>query len=171
MAEVSQAAEASSQANAPKDSRPVYEVGFHLVPTLDEAGALAAVEQLRTELAKGKAEIISEGAPAKMMLAYTIERSTSGKREKYAEAYFGFIKFATERETIAALEGFLRSTREILRYILIETVREDIVPRRAIYTSDRLEGETIKKPTSAPEVSKGPVSEEELNKSIEALVN
>ncbi len=51
-------------------------------------------------------------------------------------------------------------------------MREDatVAPRRAVFTSDRLEGETIKKPAAAPE-EKTAVSEEELDKSIDALVS
>lgn len=171
MAEMSQADPASTQANAPKDPRPVYEVGFHVVPTIPEGEVGAVVEKIRAALSKGGAEIITEKFPEKMTLTYTIERATSGKREKFGEAYFGFIKFATEREFIGSLEEVLRSMKEILRYLLVETVREEAMARRAIFTSDRLEGETIKKPAAAPEESKGPVSEEELEKSIEALTS
>ncbi|MDZ4226029.1 MAG: hypothetical protein U1C66_00890, partial [Patescibacteria group bacterium] len=116
-------------------------------------------------------EIIKEQFPQKMTLAYTIERAAAGKREKYVETYFGFIKFAAERETIPGLEALLRGSKEILRYLLIETTREEpVIARRAVYSSHRLEGETIKKPTSAPETP-SEVSEEELTKSIDALVN
>lgn len=165
-------AEVSSQANAPKETRPIYEIGFHVVPNLDEAGVAKAAELIRSAVEKGDAEIISEVAPARMRFAYTIERATSGHREKFDEGYFGFIKFATERENINDLEHMLRANRDILRYLLVETVREDIMnaPRRATFASDRLEGETIKKPMAAPEKS-GEVSEEDLNKSIDALVS
>ncbi|MBC7836701.1 30S ribosomal protein S6, partial [Acetobacteraceae bacterium] len=109
MAEMSQAVEASTQANAPKDPRPVYEVGFHVVPTVSEETIGAVVEKIRSELSRGNAEILSEQMPQKITLAYVIERSDSSKHEKYAEAYFGWIKFATEKEYIPALEGMLRS--------------------------------------------------------------
>lgn len=171
MAEVSHPAEAeSSQARISTDERPVYEVGFHVVPTVGDEGVMAVVEKVRALL--GGAEIISEQVPQKMTLAYIIERSNVGKREKYSEAYFGFIKFALDREAIPAFEDGLRADRDVLRFLLIETVREDITaaPRRAVFASDRLEGETIKKPT-APTEEKGPdVSEEELDKSLDALV-
>ncbi|MBI2004576.1 30S ribosomal protein S6 [Patescibacteria group bacterium] len=171
MAEMSHAeAEVSSQAKQSKDQRPVYEVGFHVVPTVEEAGVAGVVEAIRAELGLGDAEIITEQFPVKMMLAYTIERALSGKREKFSESYFGWVKFATEREHIAALETLLRGDKNILRYLLIQTVREDATPRRAVFTSDRLEGETIQKPTAMPEKG-GEVSEEELEKSIEALVS
>jgi ribosomal protein S6 len=172
MAETSHPAEAGSTQASPIETRPIYEIGFHVVPTVDEANVPAVVAKILATLKKGDAEIISEQAPARMRLAYTIERATVGKREKYDEAYFGVIKFATERENIGALEQFVRGDREILRYLLVETTREDIMaaPRRATFASDRLEGETIKKPVAAPE-KPAEVSQEDLDKSIDALVS
>jgi ribosomal protein S6 len=167
MAEKSQTAEVLTQANS--DARPVYEVGFHVVPTVGDEGVAGVVDQIRSAL--GNAEIISEQFPERKRLAYTVERSLTGKREKYDEAYFGFIKFALERESIPAFENALRSNKNVLRFLLIETVREEIgaVPRRAVFASDRLEGETIQKPKTTEEEAT-PVSEEELDKSIDALV-
>lgn len=172
MAETSQAPRASSQANSPKETRPIYEIGFHVVPTVDEAGAAKVAETIKAAVEKGDAEVISSSAPSRMRLSYTIERATAGKREKYDESYFGFIKFATEREHVAGLEQMLRADRNVLRYLLVETTREDLVnaPRRATFTSDRLEGETIKKPATEPEKG-GEVSEEDLDKSLDALVS
>ncbi|HVZ75679.1 MAG TPA: 30S ribosomal protein S6 [Candidatus Paceibacterota bacterium] len=172
MAEMSQAsAEASSQAIAPKDTRHIYEVAFHVLPTVEEAKVADVVERVRMQISKMGAEVLNEQFPAKMQLAYTIERANAGKREKYTEGYFGWIKFAVEeREGIPALAEALRADREVLRHLIVETVREDAsAPRRAVFSSNRLEGETIKKPTSAPEAP-AQVSEEDLNKSIDALV-
>jgi len=167
MAEKPQGAEPSTQADI-AESLPVYEVGFHLVPTVGDDGVSAVVEKIRHTL--GDAEIIAEGFPAKMSLAYTIERSVQGKREKFTESYFGFIKFAASNDTVAALEEALKVS-QVLRYLIIHTTREDVSarPTRAVFTSDRLEGQTIAKPTSAPEKG-GEVSDEELDKSIESLV-
>jgi len=172
MAEMSQAPGASSQANSPKETRPIYEIGFHVVASADEANAAKVAEAIRAQIEKGDAEIIAEGAPARMRLAYTVERATSGHHEKFDEAYFGFIKFATERDNIPALEAWLRSNREILRFLLVETVREDVMnaPRRVTFASDRLEGETIKKPQAEPE-KKAEISQEDLDKSLDALVS
>lgn len=165
MADESQAAPAFTQAN--DTERPVYELGFHVVPTVGEDGVSAVVEKIRAML--GEAEFINESFPRKMTFAYQVERSVSGKREKYTESYFGFIKFAVEREMLPAIQEKLRGTPEVLRYLIIETVREDIVPpRRAVFTSDRLEGKTIEKPIAAKEAP-AEVSEEELDKSLEAL--
>ena len=177
MAKKSQADEAFTQATeapsgAEVSTQPIiYEVGFHLVPTIAEDGVGAAVEGVR-RLIGDDAEFISEGYPQKVNLAYVIERATQGKREKYGEAWFGWIKFATTREKIPALEAALVASRDVLRSLIIETVREDIVqPKaRAVFSSDRLEGETIKKP-AAPAEKAAPVLEAELDKSIDALTN
>jgi ribosomal protein S6 len=170
MAEISHPAKAgSTQANSTEEKRPIYEVGFHLLPALSEEAVTTAAGKVHSALAD--AEIIAEQFPQKMTLAYTIERSVSGKREKFTESYFGWIKFTAEREAIPALQEKLRAMSDILRYMVIETVREEAAaPRRAVFTSDRLEGQTLKKPTTEKEEKGGEVSEEELDKSIDALV-
>ena len=174
MAETSQAEQASSQATSAasaatvKNTTPVYEIGFHIVPTVCEEGVSAVVESVRKAL--GDAEIISEGFPKKITLAYQVERAATGKREKYTESYFGHIKFAMPRDGITAFTEAVRVMQPILRFLIIETVREDIAtaPRRAVFTSDRLEGKTLEKPVAAPEKT-AEVSDAELDKSIEAL--
>ena len=171
--------EGSSQANSPNlpaqagDSRPLYEIGFHVVPTVEETKVGEVVMTLHAEIKKAGGEIVGEQAPKKIMLSYVIERATSGKREKYAEAYFGWLKFVVEeRDGIVGLENFLQNDKTILRFLFIKTEHEEVrAPRRAVFSSNRLEGETLKKPTAAPESPVGEVSEEELDKSIDALVN
>ncbi len=173
MAETSQVSpETSSQANSPKETRPIYEIGFHVVPSVEETAVGGIADEIKAELKSGDAEIINESAPSKVRLAYTIERKGIGKYDKFDDAYFGFVKFATLRENIPGIEAMLRTNKNILRYLLVETVREDVMaaPRRAVFSSDRLEGETIKKP-EAPAEKAGEVSEEDLNKSIDALVS
>jgi ribosomal protein S6 len=170
-AEFTQASSKSADKSAgvpPTDTRPIYEIGYHLVPTLAEDAVAGEVAKIRAML--GDAEIITDEAPKKMTLSYIIERPGAGRREKYGEAYFGFIKFAIDKEHINDIETKLRAMREVLRYLLVQTVREEVAPaRRAVFTSDRLEGETLKKPVAEPE-KPVEVSEEELDKSIDAIV-
>ncbi len=168
--ELSQASAVPSKAKVSgKESTPIYELGFHVVPTVQDEGVEAVIEKIRTAL--DKAEIINEEFPVRMTLAYTVERSVQGKREKYNESYFGFIKFAMERSAMKSFETSLRATPEVLRFLIIETVREDVpLPRRTVFSSSRLEGETIKKPETPVEKT-GEVSDEELDKTLEALVS
>ena len=149
------------------DSRPVYEIGYHLVPTIAEELLAAEAAKIRSML--GDAEIITDETPRKMTLSYIVERPGTGRREKYGEAYFGFIKFAIDKSEINGIEAKLRAMREVLRYLLVQTVREEIAPRRAVFTSDRLEGETLKKPVAEAE-KPAEVSEADIDKGIDALV-
>ncbi len=175
MAKKSQADEAFTQATNTSsevvDARApiIYEVGFHLVPTITEDAVGAAVEKIRKVIGDD-AEFISEGYPQKMSLAYVIERAAQGKREKYGESWFGWIKFAQTRDKMPGIEAALTASRDVLRFLTIETVREDIVaPKaRAVFSSDRLKGETIHAPEAAKEEPKE-VNQAELDKSIDAL--
>src|SRR5690349_6757897 len=120
-----------TQANEGTGHEAVYEIGFHLVPTLTEAQVAAAFERMHKALDKAEATVLAEESPKKISLAYRIERSVAGKREKYTEGYFGFIKFefpaeaegigepqsshkATTGEEVNALETMLRADSEVL---------------------------------------------------------
>ena len=171
-AELSQANEKNSQP-VRHEGGPAYELGFHITPIIPDDGVSAVVEKIRTVLTAGaESEILAESEPQKMNLAYTIELSNQGKHEKFTESYFGFIKFSTEREAVKAIEEKLRAMKEVIRFLLIEVDRTDPVApaRRAVFASARLEGETIKKPEAEVTEEKVEVSEEQLNKSIDALV-
>lgn len=172
-AEAKTDAEGSSQATPKKDRKLIYEVSFHIVPTVAEGDVAAAAHTLHAAIENAGGSVIAEEAPKRMRLAYRIERSDSGKREKYTESYFGWVKFEGERDglpqNIPVLQETLRGTRDILRFLLIETVREAPAPARAVFSSDRLEGETIAAPKRAAEKG-GAVSEEELQKGIESLI-
>ncbi len=178
MAETSQAAtSAFTQANAAptpsgmQEQETAYEVGFHLLPVLDEKAVQDSVDAIRAALSKQGAHIVTEHLPERMTLAYRIERSISGKREKYTESYFGWIKFTAESQAIPALSEAYKNMYNVLRFIIVEATRSEMVtPRRAVFISDRLEGATIQKPTVASEKSEE-VSDEDLDKSIEALVS
>src|SRR3989344_3831606 len=158
-----------------KGNQSVYEIGFHLVPTLTEAEAADAFQRMHTALSKASASILAQELPKKISLAYRIERSVAGKREKYTEGYFGFVKFEflaeseSVGEAVNALEEMLRGDSQVLRYLFIKTSREAPVAPRTVFASRSLEGRTIGKPVAAPE-ERGEVDEGELDKSIEALV-
>jgi ribosomal protein S6 len=167
--EESELTQANDQSPRLPDGSQIYEVGFHVVPTVQEDGVAAVVEKVRKAL--GTAEIITEKFPERMTLAYTIERSVQGKVEKYQDAYFGSIKFAAEKSAMPGFQTALRAMPDVLRFIVIITEREDVSsPRHVVFASSRLEGETIKKP-DAPVEKKTDVSQEELDKSIDALVS
>jgi ribosomal protein S6 len=165
----SQDEESFTQAN---DEQTVYEVGYHVIPTVSEADLAGVVDSIRAVLTAQGAEIISEQAPEKLTLAYRIERAALGKVEKFTESYFGFIKFAASAEASLVISKTLSEMYEVLRFIVVHTTREDVVPprRAAVFASDRLEGKTIEKPAEEVVEKKEDVSEVELDKAVDALV-
>lgn len=161
--------EATTPEKAVSDNS-VYEVGYLIVPSVAESDTAAVVEDLKKILAKAGMEVISEEAPKLIQLAYTMARSEAGRREKFSSAYFGWVKFEGAKSGIADIEAALQKNRSILRSLVMTTVRETTYSPNMLLSSDRLEGETIKK-REVVEAGKGKVvSQEELDKSIDALV-
>lgn len=161
----------STQATSPKAGL-VYEIGYHLVPTLSDADAVAQAAAIRTQVEKAGGSVLSAEEPKRMTLAFRIERSEGGARGKYTESYFGWVKFEGPEElhtSVPMLKDSLTGNDRILRFMLVETVREAPQPVRNVFSSDRLAGETIRAPKRAEEKG-GEVSEAELEKGIESLI-
>ncbi len=170
--QVSQEAEAPfSQANGEEKS--VYEAGFHVVPTVAEDKVGGVVERIRAEIEKAGGSIISEGSPKKIQFTYVIERARAGKREKYAEGYFGWVKFEASSAAVKHLETFLALDNDVLRSLIIHVSREEIVApvARSVFSSNALAGEVLQKKPVAPEVQKVAASNEEIDKTIDSLVS
>jgi ribosomal protein S6 len=107
----------------------VYEVSALFVPQLSEAELSQGVESLKTKLTALESEIISEGAPVHIKLAYTVEKHINNKIRRADYAHFYWVKFATLPENIKSLETFLKLEMGeiIIRYLLVKTVRENTV--------------------------------------------
>lgn len=165
-----QSQEQSSFTQAISDEKAIVEAGFHVVPTVPEAEVGTVVERVRSIIEKAGGSIISSEMPKRIPFAYRIERSVAGRREKYTEGYFGWMKFEADTGAAKQIEEALHDVSEILRSLIIRTTRETpVFTPRVVFSSDRLEGRTIAKPVAAPE-KKAEVSEAELDKSIESLV-
>ena len=110
-----------------KSEKKIYEVSFHLVPTID-ADALSGVFERIKAIVSGQGEIVSEEQPVRRGLAYTIRhtvRQSDGSYNRYDEAYFGSVKFRALRGGVKQIEASLNSDDEVLRFLLLETVAED----------------------------------------------
>ena len=112
---------------ANKDTQKVYEVSFHLLPTLDEGEVSSVVNDIR-KIITGEGEVVNEDAPARRDLAYTIRhtvRQSDGSYNNYNEAYFGSIKFKASQEFAKKLHQDMRNNEHILRFLIVGTVEED----------------------------------------------
>ena len=138
----------------------VYEIGFHLVPTIAEENLMAEVAILRNALESHGGVFISEEFPHARSLAYTLTKKVGGSRAKYDRAYFGWIKFEMSSEKTPEFKKVLDLNNNILRFLLIHTTRETPVTYSKIADVKRTPKEVVGKP----------VSVEELDKSIDKLV-
>jgi ribosomal protein S6 len=140
----------------------VYEIGFHLVPTIPEDDLAAKFGDIRAQIEEAGGSIIGEGLPALTPLAYTI----SAKGGKFDRAYFGWIKFDLAANKIAALKEICDHTADIIRYLIIKTTIE-ADPEFKKPLLQLADAETV---PATPEEPKAVVSEEELEKSLEGMI-
>lgn len=143
----------------------IYEVGYLILPTVPEGELPREVTTLKDALDKEKAAIIAEEFPKLRTLAYIMQKRSGEKHEQHSNGYFGWIKFEASPKSALQIEQAFKQNKLVLRYLLIKTVREHTLtagrPR-----VDRRERRDAPQGVSA----KAPVSEVELDKSIEKLI-
>jgi ribosomal protein S6 len=108
-----------------KDSMQVYEVGFHLLPTVDESSLEGEVNVIKGLITKHGGEIIGESFPTLINLAYTITKLIGTNNKDFDKAYFGSIKFEVARNEIEAISKAVVINPNILRSIIVKTVKEN----------------------------------------------
>jgi ribosomal protein S6 len=146
----------------------VYELGFHIVPTIAEEKVANVFGDIKSLLEKNGAVFISEEYPKMRPLAYTMLKNEAGKNEKFNFAYFGWVKYELPKEATAEVKEKLEKNKEILRFLVIKTVRENTLYGHKI---PRKEGDKVEAPVVGviPE-EVAIISEEEIDKTIEELV-
>jgi ribosomal protein S6 len=144
-----------------KGERLVYEVGYHLVPTLSEEEVALRVGDIQKLVSSNDGSVIAEEFPQMMDLAYTMRKALAGKWESFDQAYFGWIKFDMVPRDAMTVEEELRTYDFILRHILVKTVRESTISEPVA---------VLKKEASAKKEEEKPISPEEVDKAIDELV-
>ncbi|MEX0909862.1 MAG: 30S ribosomal protein S6, partial [Candidatus Paceibacterota bacterium] len=88
------------------------------------------VSTIKSILDKASARVISEEYPTLIELAYTISKKVRGSKESFDSAYFGWIKFESSSETIEEIDEAVRPLEEVLRFIIVKTLREDTIIKK-----------------------------------------
>ncbi len=159
-----------------KEGVQVYELGFHIISSLNEEKMESALDTLRKEVTGHGGSLITEGSAELVDLAYTMTVNEGGKHTKYDTAYFGWIKFEMEPARAAELQReVLDADKNILRYILIKTLREETRAQMREETLQTLEeikttGTIAKKQVDDKDKIGEEVSDKELDKAVEDLV-
>ena len=173
-------ADLSAEALAEAETQ-VYEIGFHIVPSVDEANVGKEVDIIKALIEKNGGIFIAEEFPKLIDLAYTIIKGIEGKKERFDTAYFGWIKFEMKTDNIVNVKEEVDHNKNILRYLIIKTVKESTLIPKSISS---VKEDTVRKEKSVPvskpetpekvkptlEEKKTPVSDAELDKTIEELI-
>lgn len=115
----------------------VYEVGYHILPIVAEADLDAEVALIRDTITKAGGELIKEGNPRLLDLAYPMTKVIENKKNEFDRGFFGWIKFAVAPEATFTIKEQLEVHPNILRYILISTVREDTMVDSSVFEADK----------------------------------
>lgn len=153
------------------DERRVYELGYHMVPTLSEEELQKELNSLRGAIKEVGGNFIMEGEPTMMDLAYTMYINEGGTNTGFDTAYFGWIKFDVAPEQLSHIEEeIIGGNKHILRHLLFKTVAEDT---RAEIKLDQLtevkSSETLAKAPKAETQESEQLSEDEKKKAAAKL--
>ena len=141
----------------------VYELSYLFLPELSGGDAEGAVTALRALLYdKLKGIEISNEAPKMIDLAYPMTRNVAGKNKVYHTGYFGWIKFELIPSLIGEVKKISDLNKNILRFLIIKTVRENTMLPKKVYTKTDKKGDTPEEGIA--------LTSEELDKTIEDLV-
>ena len=140
----------------------VYEVGYHILPIVGESDLDAEVNLIRETVVKNGGELIKEGSPRLIDLAYPMTKVIENKRNEFSRGYFGWIKFAVTPEATFEIKKALDNHANILRFIMISTVREDTIVGEIPTATESKE---------KPKVDEGEINKEELDKQIDDMVS
>lgn len=150
-----------------QDTAKIYEIGFHIAPIVSEENIAHEVSLIKGLLEKINASVIGEDFPRQKALAYPLSKMIGGGKKTFKEAYFGWIKFEGEPASVALFGKEIEKLPNILRYLIIKTVRENTLhtPKFSAKYESKGKSEGVK--TAEP---KGEVNEAEVDKAIEELV-
>lgn len=152
------------------DEARIYEVGYHIIPTVEEADLESIVGGIRAIIERSGGSFIAEGAPENIALSYPISIRENGRHAEYDRAYFGWLKFEAPGTSAVALDAALKTNKEILRHIVFRTVREDTRARIKLgHLREVRRTDTLKPALRRTDEVVAPVSEAEIDKAIEEL--
>ena len=158
----------------------VYEISYLLLPSLAFEQIPTKATVLKEVITSFGGVVISDEDPVLIDLAYSMTKLVGTTRHKVSSGYFGWVKFQMPKENTAEVTANIKknldANPEILRYLIVKTVRENTLlnGKMKLQKEDRVrrdapEGLPVEDVESVTEISKDMVPEE-IDKSIDDLV-
>lgn len=145
----------------------IYELGINLLPSIVADDVPREFGNIKAIIEKNGGAFIAEDMPKLRPLAYALSKVVGTKREKFNDAYFGWVKFEADSEQILSIKKDLETEGSILRFLIVKTVRESTLMQPKFSTR---RGEFDKKPDVSPDAPAAPINPESIDASIEKLV-
>ena len=102
----------------------VYELGFHIDPELSQEEVKKVYQGIKDVIEAG-GEVVAEGAPEKIQLAYTISRMEHAGRHDFDQSQFAWIAYETDGEGHEKVAAAARAETRIFRFLDIRTTKEE----------------------------------------------
>lgn len=149
----------------------VYELGFHILPTVNEEDLGTERDALVAFITDLGGIVVSEEQAQLINLAYPMDKVINNKRNIFNQAYFGWIKFTLTGEGAESLKDQVDAQAAVLRSLIIKTVKENTIysenPFKTATNSDYADVE-FEEEIATEEVSEEVVSEESEEVSTDA---
>ncbi len=153
------------------DEMTVYEMSFILLPSLAESEVSSSVDSIKRTISELDGAVISFEDPILIDLAYSMTKVTPTSRTKVNSGHFGWIKFELGAEEVEKIKSKLDESAEVVRYLLIKTVRENTLlnGKMKFHKEERVKKDEETLSESVPAEVEAVVTED-LDKSIDDLV-
>lgn len=148
------------------ENKKIYEIGYHVMPNLSEEELAKVVEGVKSNLSKMGAEIIADQYPQSLNLAYDIVKEIDNKNRKFSHSFFGWVKFALEPNLFEDLKKIMDKNSNLLRYIIIKTVRESTLATLKVAHKGM-----PRKTSSEAEAAVAPIDEVAVDKKIDEMID
>lgn len=147
----------------------IYELGVQIVSSIPEEKMLEIWNSFKALIEKNKGQIISEETPKLNDLAYQMIKRIGGKNLRFTNAYFGWVKFEIETESINSIKEAADKNENVLRSIIIKTVRENTLQGHK-FAQDGTRKEPRREITPKADTAILPSSVSEVEKAIDELI-
>jgi ribosomal protein S6 len=163
--------QSSKHENELEDSKRVYEVGYLLLPSIPEEHIPKLVADLKEAIENAGGVSLSEEDPKLRPLAYEMVKHIGTENVRFNTAYFGSIKFEVAAGELPSIKTKLDAMDSMLRALIMKIPREMAHVSRPVFIKEANEA-VEEAPVGDEEItlSSEPASQDELDKSIDALI-
>ncbi|HEY4493907.1 MAG TPA: 30S ribosomal protein S6 [Candidatus Paceibacterota bacterium] len=148
----------------------VYELGYLLVPTIAPEDLSIHYGDLKEAVSSFGGEAIADEMPKMIPLAYPMTKVISNVRNKFTNAYFGWMKFFMDPEDVIELKKKLDLDPNLIRFLMIKTVKENTIASKRFIGREMPHRRIapMYKPEEKGEAA--PINKEEIDKEIDAMI-